>query len=203
MGEHISDKVLDVTCVALDLVQVSKLLLLVLQHLECLLQPALEDGSLASKLGQLLLSSRQTLDQLVRVLGHIVISVLQLLAISLQLVEFSSAENISTSLHQLSNDVQSVVDWTVVIVNIILDLSESIDLVLESINILLRNILTGNLSLNLVQPLVKVINVLRSLSELLLDSFLHRKIMLDQTSNIANINFCKIIACKNNQKCLV
>ena len=188
MGQNISHKVLDVAGVALDLVQISKLLLLVLQHLECLLQPALEDGALASELGQLLMSSGQTLDKLVRVLGHVVISVLQLLAIGLQLVEFRSAKDISTSLNQLSNDVKSIVNWTVVVINIILDLSESIDLVLESVNVLLRHILTGDLPLNLVQPLVEVINVLRGLSELLLDGFLHRNIMLDQTSNIKQIS---------------
>ena len=49
---------------------------------------------------------------------------------------------------------------------------KAIDLILQTINILLRYVLAGNFSLNFVEPLVEIINVLRSLFELLLDSFL-------------------------------
>ena len=122
MSQDIGDKFLDVAGVSLDLVQICKFSLLVLQDLEGLLQPHLEGGALASELGQLLQSSRETFDELVRVAANIVISRLELFAIGLKFVEFSSAENISTSLNQLSNDVQGIVDGTIVIVNIILDL---------------------------------------------------------------------------------
>ncbi len=47
---------------------------------------------------------------------------LELLALLLELVELRGAEHISTGLHQFSNDVQSVVDGPVVVVNVILDL---------------------------------------------------------------------------------
>jgi hypothetical protein len=47
---------------------------------------------------------------------------LELLALLLEFVELRGAEHISTGLHQFSNDVQSVVDGPVVVVNVILDL---------------------------------------------------------------------------------
>ena len=49
---------------------------------------------------------------------------------------------------------------------------ESIDLVFEAINIFIWDLLTGNVSLNTVQPLVKIIQVLASLSELFLHCLL-------------------------------
>ena len=125
MGQHISDKLLDVAGVALQVVHVGQLPLLVLQHLEGLLQPVSEGSSLTSELGQLIQCSSETLDQLVSVGGDIVISCLELLAIGLKLVEFSSAEDISTSLNKFSNDVNSVVDWSVVVINIILDVLQT------------------------------------------------------------------------------
>ena len=66
--------------------------------------------------------SSETLEELVRVLGDVVIADLELLPVSLQLVELSSAENISSSLHQLGNDVDGVVNWPVMVINIVLDL---------------------------------------------------------------------------------
>ena len=43
-------------------------------------------------------------------------------AVRLELVELSSAENISSSLHQLGDDVDGVVNWSVMVINIVLDL---------------------------------------------------------------------------------
>ena len=122
VSEDIGDEGLDVAGVALYLVQVGQLSLLVLQDLERLLEPSLESGSLSSELGELLQSPGEALDELVRVVGHIVVADLELLAIGLELVEFSGAEDVSSSLHKLCDDVKSVVDWSVVVINIILDL---------------------------------------------------------------------------------
>ena len=122
VSEDIGDKGLDVAGVALYLVQVGQLSLLVLQDLERLLEPSLESGSLSSELGELLQGPGEALDELVRVVGHIVVSDLELLAVSLELVEFSGAKDVSSSLHKLGDDVKSVVDWSVVVINIILDL---------------------------------------------------------------------------------
>ena len=49
---------------------------------------------------------------------------------------------------------------------------EGIDLILQSVNILLGDALAGDLSLDLVQPLVEVIDILRRLTEFLLHRFL-------------------------------
>ena len=49
---------------------------------------------------------------------------------------------------------------------------EGIDLILQSLQILLGDALAGDLSLDLVQPLVEVIDILRSLAEFLLHRFL-------------------------------
>ena len=49
---------------------------------------------------------------------------------------------------------------------------EGIDLILQGINILLGDALAGDLSLDLVQPLVEVIDILRRLAEFLLHRFL-------------------------------
>lgn len=49
---------------------------------------------------------------------------------------------------------------------------EGIDLILQSINILLGDALAGDLSLDLIQPLVEVIDILRRLAEFLLHRFL-------------------------------
>ena len=122
MSVNICDKFFNVTGISLDLVQICKFSLLILQELKGLLQPDLEGSTLASELGKLLQSPRETLDKLVRVVTNIVISGLQLFSIGLKFVEFSSAEYISTSLNQLGNDVKSVVDRSVVVINIILDL---------------------------------------------------------------------------------
>ena len=122
MSVNICDKFFNVTGISLDLVQICKFSLLILQELKSLLQPDLEGSTLASELGKLLQSTRKTLDKFVRVVTNIVISGLQLFAIRLKFVEFSSAEYISTSLNQLGNDVKSVVDRSVVVINIILDL---------------------------------------------------------------------------------
>ena len=122
VSEDIGDEGLNVAGVALHLVQVGQLSLLVLQDLERLLEPGLEGGSLSPELGQLLQGPGEALDELVRVVGHVVVSDLELLAVSLELVELSGAEDVSSSLHELSDDVQSVVDWSVVVINIILDL---------------------------------------------------------------------------------
>ena len=122
MSVNICDKFFNVTGISLDLVQICKFSLLILQELKSLLQPDLEGSTLASELGKLLQSPRETLDKLVRVVTNIVISGLQLFSIGLKFVEFSSAEYISTSLNQLGNDVKSVVDRSVVVINIILDL---------------------------------------------------------------------------------
>ena len=52
---------------------------------------------------------------------------------------------------------------------------ESIDLILEAINILNGDILASNLLLHLLQPLVKLVQVLVCLPELLLDGLLEEK----------------------------
>ena len=122
MGHHIVDELLDVAGVALHLVQVGQLLLLVLEDLEGLLQPVPEGGGLHAELVELLQGAGETLEEMVRVLGDVVIADLELLPISLQLVEFSSAENIGASLDQLGNDIKGVVNWPVMVINIILDL---------------------------------------------------------------------------------
>lgn len=49
---------------------------------------------------------------------------------------------------------------------------EGIDLILQSLQILLGDALAGDLSLDLVQPLVEVIDILRRLTEFLLHRFL-------------------------------
>ena len=49
---------------------------------------------------------------------------------------------------------------------------EGIDLILQSLQILLGDALAGDLSLHLVQPLVQVIDILRRLTEFLLHRFL-------------------------------
>ena len=122
MGHHVVDELLDVAGVALHLVQVGQLLLLVLEDLEGLLQPVPEGGGLHPELVELLQGAGETLEELVRVLGDVVIADLELLPISLQLVEFSSTENIRSSLDQLGNDVDGVVNWPVMVINIVLDL---------------------------------------------------------------------------------
>ena len=52
---------------------------------------------------------------------------------------------------------------------------ESIDLILEAVNILDGDILASNLLLHLLQPLVKLVQVLICLPELLLDGLLEEK----------------------------
>ena len=49
---------------------------------------------------------------------------------------------------------------------------EGIDLILQSLQILLGDALAGDLSLDLVQPFVQVIDILRRLTEFLLHRFL-------------------------------
>lgn len=49
---------------------------------------------------------------------------------------------------------------------------EGINLILQSLQILLGDALAGDLSLDLVQPLVEVIDILRRLTEFLLHRFL-------------------------------
>ena len=49
---------------------------------------------------------------------------------------------------------------------------EGIDLILQSLQILLGDALAGDLSLHLIQPLVQVIDILRRLTEFLLHRFL-------------------------------
>ena len=122
MSHHVIDKLLDVAGVSLHLVQVGQLLLLVLQDLVGLLQPVPEGGGLHSELVELLQGSDETLEKNVRVLGDVLVSDFEVFAVSLELVELSSAENISSSLHQLGNDINGVVNWPVMVINIILDL---------------------------------------------------------------------------------
>ena len=122
VSEDVGNKGLDVAGVSLQLVEVGQLSLLVLQNFERLLEPGLEGGSLSSELGQLLVGASEALDELVRVVGHIVIADLELLPVGLELVEFSGAEDVSTGLDELGDNVKSVVDRSVVVINIILDL---------------------------------------------------------------------------------
>ena len=122
MGHHVVDELLDVAGIALHLVQVGQLLLLVLQDLEGLPQPVSEGGGLHAELVELLQGAGETLEEMVRVLGDVVVADLERLPIALELVEFSSAENIGASLDQLGNDVNGVVNWPVMVINIILDL---------------------------------------------------------------------------------
>ena len=122
VGHHVVDELLDVAGVALHLVQVGQLLLLVLEDLEGLLQPVPEGGGLHAELVELLQGAGETLEELVRVLGDVVVADLERLPIALELVEFSSAENIGASLDQLGNDINGVVNWPVMVINIILDL---------------------------------------------------------------------------------
>ena len=113
MGEDVGNEELDIAGVSLHLVQVGQLSLLVLQDLERLLEPGLEGGSLSSELGQLLVGPGEALDELVRIVGHIVVADLELLAVGLELVELSGAEDVSTGLDELGYDVKSVVDRSV------------------------------------------------------------------------------------------
>ena len=126
VSEDVGNEGLDVAGVSLHLVQVGQLSLLVLKNLERLLEPGLEGGSLSSELGQLLVGPGEALDELVRVVGHIVVADLELLAVGLELVELSGAEDVSTGLDELGDDVKSVVDRSVVVINIILDLLHKI-----------------------------------------------------------------------------
>ena len=50
---------------------------------------------------------------------------------------------------------------------------QCIDLILQSVNILNRDVLTCNLALNLLQPFVQLVQILVGLPELLLDGLLH------------------------------
>ena len=122
VSEDIGDEGLNVAGVALHLVQVGQLFLLVLQDLECLLQPGLESGSLTPELGELLEGPSEALDELVGVVRDIVVSDLELFSVGLELVELSRAEDVTSGLHELGDDVQGVVDRSVVVINIILDL---------------------------------------------------------------------------------
>ena len=142
MGHDVADEGLDVVGVALQLVEVGQLPLLVLQDLVRLLHPGAEGAHLPTELGQLLESGKQPekardiidvgvlrkfkklvspLEQLVRVGGDSVVSLLEALALGLEVVELGGAENVGSGLHQLDDDVERVVDRPVVIVNVILD----------------------------------------------------------------------------------
>ena len=142
MGHDVADEGLDVVGVALQLVEVGQLPLLVLQDLVRLLHPGAEGAHLPTELGQLLESGKQPekardiidvgvlrkikklvspLEQLVRVGGDSVVSLLEPLALGLEVVELGGAENVGSGLHQLDDDVERVVDRPVVIVNVILD----------------------------------------------------------------------------------
>ena len=146
MGHDVADEGLDVVGVALQLVEVGQLPLLVLQHLVRLLHPGAEGAHLPTELGQLLESGKQPekdrdiiyvgvlrkikklvspLEQLVRVGGDSVVSLLEPLALGLEVVELGGAENVGSGLHQLDDDVERVVDRPVVIVNVILDSLQS------------------------------------------------------------------------------
>ena len=52
---------------------------------------------------------------------------------------------------------------------------QRIDLILQSIDILNRDVLTCNLALNLLQPFVQLVQIFVGLPELLLDGLLHRE----------------------------
>ena len=142
MGHDVADEGLDVVGVALQLVEVGQLPLLVLEDLVRLLHPGAEGAHLPTELGQLLESGKQPekardiidvgvlrkfkklvspLEQLVRVGGDSVVSLLKPLALGLEVVELGGAENVGSGLHQLDDDVERVVDRPVVIVNVILD----------------------------------------------------------------------------------
>ena len=146
MGHDVADEGLDVVGVALQLVEVGQLPLLVLQNLVRLLHPGAEGAHLPTELGQLLESGKQPekardiidvgvlrkirklvspLEQLVRVGGDSVVSLLEPLALGLEVVELGGAENVGSGLHQLDDDVERVVDRPVVIVNVILDSLQS------------------------------------------------------------------------------
>ena len=146
MGHDVADEGLDVVGVALQLVEVGQLPLLVLQDLVRLLHPGAEGAHLPTELGQLLESGKQPekardiidvgvlrkikklvspLEQLVRVGGDSVVSLLEPLALGLEVVELGGAENVGSGLHQLDDDVERVVDRPVVIVNVILDSLQS------------------------------------------------------------------------------
>ena len=84
MGHDVTDELLDVVNVALDIVQVGQFPLLVLQDLVRLLQPSLEGSHLAGELDELLKSRDLTLDQLVGGVGNMVVPFLQLFAFSLE-----------------------------------------------------------------------------------------------------------------------
>ena len=146
MGHDVADEGLDVVGVALQLVEVGQLPLLVLEDLVRLLHPGAEGAHLPTELGQLLESGKQPekardiidvgvlrkikkfvspLEQLVRVGGDSVVSLLEPLALGLEVVELGGAENVGSGLHQLDDDVERVVDRPVVIVNVILDSLQS------------------------------------------------------------------------------
>ena len=65
------------------------------------------------------------LEQLVRVGRDSVVSLLEPLALGLEVVELGGAENVGSGLHQLDDDVERVVDRPVAIVNVILDSLQS------------------------------------------------------------------------------
>ena len=122
MSHHVIDKLLDVAGVSLHLVQVGQLLFFVLEDLIGLLKPVPEGGGFHSELVELLKGSNETLEKNIRVLGDIVVSDFEMFAVRLEFVEFSSAENVSSGLDQLSDNINGVVNWSVMVINIILDL---------------------------------------------------------------------------------
>ena len=84
MGHDVTDELLDVVDVALDVVQIGQFPLLVLQDLVRLLQPGLEGAHLAGELDELLKGRDLTLDQLVGSVGNMVVPLLKLFAFSLE-----------------------------------------------------------------------------------------------------------------------
>jgi len=173
MSHHIADKIFNVTCISLDFVEVCKLSFLILQDFVSLLHPVSECRHFSSEFRKLLKGSHHTFKKSIRIVGNIVITSFELLPISLKFIEFSRTKNISASFDKLSNNIQGIIDGSVMLINIILNLLESIDLVFEAIHILIWHLLTGNVSLNTVQPFVEIIQIFTGLSELFLNR-LHR-----------------------------
>jgi len=121
VGHDVTDEGLDVVSVALELVQVGQLAFLVLQNLVGLVHPGPERAHLRPELAQLLHGREQSSEQLVRVVRDEVVALAQPLALGLKLVQLGAGENVGAGLDQLDDDVQGVVDWSVVVVHVGLD----------------------------------------------------------------------------------
>ena len=122
MSHDVTDKCLQIPRVTGSISEVSQLFFLVFQDFVGLLQPASEGRHFTSELGEFFEASHQAFEQLVGVVGNIVVAALEVLPLRLEFVKFSRAENIGSSLDEFSNDVEGIVDGAIMLVNILFDL---------------------------------------------------------------------------------